>query len=216
MTPSVECLHLIIKRDINFASIRKFWRIIRLKDRGIEHNFSKDKINRNDNILVYKAEYNRITTYGGIIFSLIAIMGCVYLKVMSFNKEYSDPFDTTNNISFKYGFYPVFLVCVIIIIICKRYVLRIYYNESQNKFTLSMFNWFWPLSTRTISCKAGDAVEIESTTHRILGNCRINQNKLFINEEHFKLPAYYNLLFGYSQPMPRKQLPIHSNNQRIH
>ncbi len=212
MTPSVECLHLIIKRDINFASIRKFWRIIRLKDRGIEHNFIKDKINRNDNILVYKAEYNRIATFGGIIFSLLASLGFVYLQVITYDKEYSDPFDTTNNISLKYGFYPVFLVCVIIIIVCKRYVLRIYYNESENKFTLSMLKWFWPFNTRTISCRAGDAVQIKSSIHKIFGNCRINKNQLYISDEHFKIPAYYNLLFGYSQPIPRKQLPIDSNN----
>ncbi|CAG2116440.1 unnamed protein product, partial [Medioppia subpectinata] len=59
------------KRDINFARLRTYWRIIRLKDRGVEHNMRTDRVDRRTDVLVYKAEVNRTTTLGGIIFPLI-------------------------------------------------------------------------------------------------------------------------------------------------
>ncbi|CAG2112376.1 unnamed protein product [Medioppia subpectinata] len=207
------------KRDINFARLRTYWRIIRLKDRGVEHNMRTDRVDRRTDVLVYKAEVNRTTTLGGIIFPLVAIICCIGYKLMP--KNTSLPPDPYYKPSFLARHVPELVVIVSLfhINLSRRYILRMYFNHTKSMFTVSTWRWYLPFKTHTFQCKPGSAAEykllgINSPLLGVFfGNCKIQNTRHFINENHFTFPAYYNVLYGFSPAEAVADLKIADGKQ---
>ncbi|XP_054164807.1 uncharacterized protein LOC128962457 [Oppia nitens] len=201
--------NVMSKRHINFERLRQIYRIIRLKDRGIEHNFKHDRQNPKEEIIVYKSEINRITFLGGIVFPLLAIITSLALYIWpQINRDTIeipiDPHD--KRLGPKYAKEIVILVSCWHLSLSRKYVLRMYYNRSRNVFKLSTWNWYFPFTTSTRECPAGSG---QYSTHRFsdspfyhtfFGNCKVKGRSYYINENQFAFPVYYNILFGYSTP----------------
>ena len=200
--------------------MRTFWRIIRMKDRGVEHNFKVDKMDPKTNILVYKAEVNRICSLGGIVFPLIQLS--LFISVLiyqSLNPIPAEDIDPHLKESFfeKHIIKFLIILSLIHISLSKRYVLRIYFNKKSNVFSVSTWRWYIPGQTKTFECKPGAAVknrwnESNDVIQTFIGNTKILNKNYFINEEHFTFPVFYNVFFGFSSPQVLNQIGLQSES----
>ena len=97
----------------------------------------------------------------------------------------------------------VMLVSLFHLTLCKRYVLRIYFNRKTNEFTVTTWRWYLPFTTTSIRCKPGAALYTrwaeDQYVSPMLGNTKINGKSFFINENHFVFPVYHNVLYGFSE-----------------
>ena len=51
----------------------------------------------------------------------------------------------------------------------------------------------------------------------LFGNSKIGNKRFFINEDHFTLPIYYNVLFGFSPPeeLEKSDIQIDENHIQV-
>ena len=219
---STRSPNIFIKRDINFGKIRRIWRIIRLKDRGVDHNFKKDRIDPKSNVMVYKAEVNRVCTLGGIAFPMMIIMACICVKlwlILDNSVKEFDPYDRPGFLR-KYFFETLIIVSILHISLSKRYILRMYFNRNKNMFIISTWRWYLPFRTHISEAKPGSAVELENLNQNALietmfGNTRIGRKRYYLTAEHFTYPLYYNVLFGFSPPEALKEMSFGSDNTEM-
>lgn len=124
-------------------------------------------------------------------------------------KIQNDPFDSSGLLGAKYGPVLGLLFGAVIYLICIRTVHRIYYSETHQKFKLATLNWWFPLNSRIETVSAGQAKEymprikgLEKfcrTFENLFGNTIINGKKFLVIPEDFRLPGFYNLLYGHGR-----------------
>ncbi|XP_002742245.1 uncharacterized protein LOC100376394 [Saccoglossus kowalevskii] len=171
-------------------------------------NIDGPSVDKNKDILVYDARRD-ISKYiwiaSGVFYSVAAIATAVlpYNINMLLSPEIIDLSLNLNNNLLVTVFVNLFLIFqpVILRFLTKRHVFHIYYNEQKNMFTIHAQSPF--LTTRKVTVKPG-AIQIANEVTRnvvtkAITSFYVNRKPYQIYVEYFKIPYYYNLLYGYEQ-----------------
>ena len=182
--------------------------------------YPKDGVSRARNIIVYRGDYIRlyILTAGWLLVSagLFALYFIYHAHVYGLRPivelpedtddledlEYRDMYDLDNNPYFR-AMILVFASCLLgyMHLLHRRYIIRMYYDESKKMFTCVTYRSLVPWLTKTFKVKAGDAVVRPKGTYtKFSWTCTLAGRKAIVQDVHFKYPVYFNVLFGYEDP----------------
>lgn len=176
-----------------------------LKDPGAMTVFAKDNVSIRRYLLIYRGDFDRTSLF---TFMLIGKLGCILALIglalrrdVTKDEDY-DPYDELDWTATYYGAIAVLFSLVALgHVICRRYVIRMYYDKSKKDFVGVTFNNWAPWRVRKFSCKAGDGKAVTSMpkSQWMLGNVRINNSRYILTIDDFKFPIYYNVLLGYQK-----------------
>ena len=182
-----------------YHAYHKFKRIITLKDRPAAYYFQIDQIDPNKNLLIYKGSSLRSWSFWSIICSLILI-GLLLKQFVEknwFPKKKSDPYDKLDNFAKTYGIWACIGILTVIILYCKRFIVRMYINETDKTFTLTWRKWYWPFRNDKLVCAPNQVQHSPHSLDFATGNTLIRGRRFILFPNDFRYPLYYNILHGY-------------------
>ena len=220
-------LHYQSRRGIIVLdSLLKKWEDLKFPPNKIV--YTKDKVSRARNIIVYRSDDIRLYILSTGFFVLLFAFGNVLLMIHLLRHgtkerivlpedtdefedvEYQDIYDLDSS---PFAWFLILMmgasVVFLLHIIHKRFVIRMYYDESKKLFTCVTYNPLLPWTTRSFPVKAGSATvrtlsKMENTFNpnrsKFSWTCKLNGKKMIVNDLCFKYPVYFNVLFGYEDP----------------
>jgi hypothetical protein len=138
------------------------------------------------------------------MFGLMVNVGIITHYLFGGHQVSDDPYDTTHStptVVATVGFMS--LICGTLLVVCKRFVLRMYYCRTKKEFIGITPNLFNPFVTKKHIWKPGagsPAPEASLGLEGIFGNTFVNKKRFNINEDSFLFPSYYNVFFGHEDP----------------
>lgn len=184
--------------------------------------YRKDsRVSRARNILVYKARHHISAPILGFVVNVafgIICVHCYYSYKYCQSPEY-DPLEKVEQ-NAVFSIVGISVYAFFVHRFLGRYIIRMYYNEPKQQFTLVTFRWWAPWLTNNRIVKAGSAKLLKKymkdphtgrdVDFRITANCDIGGKYYYLSPNHFKFPVYYNVLFGYDDPQAISKL--HDDN----
>lgn len=82
-----------------------------------------------------------------------------------------------------------------ILYVIRSFPLRIYYSESRNNFVVIFKQLFNPWLNRRVVCKTGDLLYTPKNL-QFLGDHKLLGKRIYLYEDYFRFPFYYNMLLG--------------------
>jgi hypothetical protein len=170
--------------------------------------FAKDGMNFAKHTMVYRGDYNRIAIWGSVIACGLCVLVVSFLTARDLYEGHvegfvqDDPYDDLQSIG------PQLIVTGALVLLfikfCmvgSKYVVRMYYNQYAKEYTIVTMDVFRPWTVKKFTCKAGEPVakNIGTTLSMFLGNVKVHNRSFSIEGQHFKLPVYHNVFFGYTK-----------------
>lgn len=170
--------------------------------------FRLDGMDMGQCTMVYRGDFNRRMVWMAFMISGVAIIPSsiilTYITYLSCTGGYEpdDEYDELQSVKpFMFVFATMCVFMTKLGLICSRYVIRTYYSLSKKEFTVVTHDIFRPLRVKKYICKSGEAAPVQTGNFRafFLGNVTTSHGRFAMHKEHFKLPIYYNVFFGYQK-----------------
>jgi hypothetical protein len=183
--------------------------------------YPKDGVSRARNIIVYRGDDIRLYILSAGFMVAVVSAAAIVFAVLYTNQglresrqlpsetdaiEDSDFDDIYDFDSSPVVFHAMNLILFSLItyvhLIHRRYIIRMYYDESKKLFTCVTYRTLIPWKTKSFAVKAGTAVlrpKLQSLP-KFSWSCRLNGSKFNVHSHNFKYPVYFNVLFGFEDP----------------
>lgn len=178
--------------------------------------FKKDGVSRARYTVCYRAEYSRLYVGWGASMTPFIILGCIGFGIYGLLGDRSDdpdydPYDFNQSAATSIGAILMGLYFLAAWqYIARMKLIRMYYSKDKKEFILVWFNPWCPFWIRKMSCKAGEAKLLKGVSGALFHNTEINGKKFLIAPENFAFSAYFNVLYGYSDPKDIEKI-LHGN-----
>ena len=175
--------------------------------------YEQDQIRRAENVMVYKANSMTSPFLTAKFYSVVAaVLGFGYIFSLGLNQE---QINAANFDPYDYHWYnePTNMgligltVCVFYAatfsFLARRSILRIYYNHNKQTFTLVRMNSFNPHSIVKIETAAGKNTKVIPENYSGFDpywTAEIYGKRIYLDADCFAAKAYFNVLFGFSDP----------------
>lgn len=160
--------------------------------------------------MIYKVDYYMpallIAKYYLIIIISTGFGLMFYYETTNVSQEFGkDPYNIWQYPSAKLvaGSLVLLFYAVALVLIAKRCILRIYYNEAAQKFTFVNLHPVNPHRVQIIETKAGKNIQLIPDDYKgfdPLWSALLYNSKILIDADRFSNKSYFNVLFGFSEP----------------